>query len=274
MALHDTYARRTPFELTFPDRERAEKLAHEVALEAEARGVDAGYPTMFATLGSVGAFLTELSEPGAEPDAMHQYAMLAFHGVHFVRAGFPVYLLGAGATRRLVSGTPEEGASEKGAPERGASPPAAAGYLQLPQHLFWVEADDGQVPESVDGIFWTATPDGVLHALLVTGVRPDRPGLGVVPLPEAPLADADQWLAAEVRGEGEGRDFESSIPGAGLDALYGIRTAGEALKLLAGFFALSGSTPGSIEACEPASGAGPEGPPPSAFPFKRVDVDG
>jgi hypothetical protein len=269
MALHDTYARRTPFELTFPERERAETLSDEVAREAAARGVDAAHPRMFATLGSVGAFLTELSEPDAPPEAVHQYAMLAFHGVHFVRAGFPVYLLGAGATRRLVAG-----AAEGGAPEGGARPPADAGYLQLPQHLFWVEGDDGQVPESVDGIFWTATPHGVLHALLATGVRPDRPGLGVVPLPEAPLADADQWLSAEVRGEGEGRDFESSIPGATLDDLYGIRTAGEALKLLAGFFTLSASAPGSVEACDPASGVGPESPTPSAFPFKRVDVDG
>jgi hypothetical protein len=217
----------------------------------------------------VGAFLTELSEPDAAPEAVHQYAMLAFHGVHFVRAGFAVYLLGAGATRRLVGGVGEGGAGEG-----GARPPTAAGYLQLPQHLFWVESDEGQVPESVDGVFWTATPHGVLHALLATGVRPDRPGLGVVPLPEAPLADADAWLTAEVRGEGEGRDFESSIPGAGLDALYGIRTAGEALKLLAGFFAMTASVPGSVEACEPASEVGPESPAPSAFPFKRVDFDG
>ncbi len=238
MALHDRYARRTPFELAFPDREVAQRLADEVQAEAEARGVDPRHPQMFATLGSVGRYLGELRDPEAAPEAAHQYAALAFHGLAFVRAGYPLYLLSTEAARSLVSEAPD------GAPQ----PPEEAGYVQLPQHLFWVE-DGGEesVPESLDGLFWTLTGHGTLHTLLVTGVRPDRPGVGVVPLPEAPLGDASKWLRARVREEGEGADFASSIPGAEMDALYGIRAAGEPLKLLARLFALLHAAPGRVE---------------------------
>jgi len=266
MALHDKYARRTPFELAFPDTARAEALAAASFEEAGARGVDAHEPQMFATLGSVGAFLSELRGPDTPPEAVHQYAALAFHGVHFVRAGFPLYLLGSAATRRLVAE----------APSHEPRPPRPAGYLQLPQHMVWVEGDEREVPESADGVFWTVAPSGLLHVLLVTGVRPDRPGVGVIPLPVAPLAEAEGWASAsaEMRGEEEGDDFASSIPGASLDGLYGVRTAGEPLKLLARFFARAGADPDSLVAHDPRSDVGPEGPAPSSFPFKRMVVDG
>ena len=262
MALHDSYARRTPFELAFPDSGRAEALASESIEEASARGVDPHHPQMFATLGSVGRFLLELRDAEAPADALHQYAALAFHGVHFVRAGRPLYLIDAAATRRLVVEVPG----------RIPEPPHGAGYLQLPQHLVWIEAADEQVPESVDGIFWTVTPANTLHALLVTGMRPDRPGVSVVPIPEAPLAEATAWMSAEVRSEGQGADFSSAIPGASLDGLLGLRTAGEPLKLLARFFAHVDSE--SAQEVDPPSDAGPPGPTPSGLRFRRVGVDG
>jgi hypothetical protein len=238
MALHDRYARRTPFELAFPDPERARRLADDVYAEAEARGVDPRHPQMFATLGSVGGYLTELRDPGAPAEAVQQYAALAFHGVAFARAGCPLYLLSTDAARFLVSGV------RKGTPQA----PEEAGYLQLPQHLFWVESDgEGTVPESLDGLFWTLTGHGTIHTLLVTGVRPDRPGVGVIPVPEAPIKDAESWLRANVREEEQGVDFASSIPGAELDGLFGIRAAGEPLKLLARCFALLEEEPGWTE---------------------------
>lgn len=271
MALHDRYARRTPFELAFPDRTRAERLAEEASEEAEARGVDPHHPQMFATLGSVGAFLAELRDPEAPPEAVHRYAALAFHGVAFARAGYPLYLLSTDAARALVAA----------APEGETKPPARAGYLQLPQHLFWVESGvEDEVPESVDGLFWTLTSDDTLHTLLVTGVRPDRPGVGVIPVPEAPMADAPSWLGASVRGPDEGADFESAIPGADIDGLYGIRTAGEPLKLLARVFAAIADRPGRVERRQPAGPTpgvteAPEpGPTPSDMAYTFIRDDG
>lgn len=271
MALHDRYARRTPFELAFPDRARAARLAEDALEEAEARGVDPHHPQMFATLGSVGAFLAELRDPDAPPEAAQQYAALAFHGVAFARAGHPLYLLSTGAARDLAATAPG------GDPE----PPARAGYLQLPQHLFWVESGvEDEVPESVDGLFWTLTSDDTLHTLLVTGVRPDRPGVGVIPVPEAPIADAPSWLRASVRHPDQGADFESAIPGADIDGLYGIRSAGEPLKLLARVFAAIADEPERMELREPAGAASdaaepPEpGPPPSDIAYTFIRADG
>ena len=269
MSLHDAYARLTPWELTFQTRENAEALSKSVAEEAEGRGADAEEPHAFVTMGAVGAFVGHLEGPDAPAGAIHQFGALTFHGVHFTRADCPLFLLSTHVARYLVGGAPE------GAP----TPPAPAGYLQLPQHLFWADGGSG-APESVDGLFWTVTRHDVIHALLVTGLRPDRPGIGVIPLPEAPIGEARAWLDADVR-EG-GIEFSSHMPGSELDGLHSLVTAGEALKLLARFFAYLSSVPGGAEPHEPGrfGPASPDdapdaasGPVPSRLPFTRVVLD-
>ncbi len=257
MAIHDRYARRTAFELLFPDPARATAIAESVQAEAKGLGVDARHPHHFLTLGSVGAFLREIRAEDAPPESGYAFGVLAYHGIHFERAGRRLYLASEEAARAVVRRAPG------GRPE----PPAEAGYLQLPQHLFWLEPE-GQVPEPIDGIFWTLDGTGLLHSLLATGLRPDRPGLGAIPVPEAPLAEADAWKEADARGDGT--DFRSGIPGSELEGLHGIRTAGEALELLARFFALLAEEPGVPR--EPAADGSAEGPPPSALPYVRIDV--
>jgi len=272
MSLHDAYARVTPWELVFRTSENAEALSRSVAEEAEGRGTDAEEPHAFVTMGAVGAFVRELEGAEASSGAVHQFGALAFHGVHHTRAGCPLFVLTTHVARYLVGGSPG------GTPK----PPATAGYLQLPQHLFWADGGGG-VPESVDGIFWTVSGRGVIHTLLATGLRPDRPGIGVIPLPEAPLAEAPEWLDADVRGDGS--DFGSSMPGSDLDGLYSFVAAGEALKLLARFFGYLVAVPGSARLHEPAElpeqvddsepPASPDaGPRPSRLPFTRVVLDG
>lgn len=264
MSLHDTYARRTPFELAFREKSRAEALMEAVAEEAEGRGADPEEPHAFVTMGAVAAFVHELEGPDAPAGAIHQYGALAYHGLHFARAGYPLYLLNTHAARYLVGGVPE------GEPV----PPTGAGYLQLPQHLFWTTGVDG-TPESVDGIFWTLTRRDMLHTLMAIGIRPDRPGLGVVPLPEAPIADTGAWLTVDARGDG--RDFANDLPGGDFDALYGVETAGEVLKLLARCFAYLSAVP----AASVAGDAGPSpnatqsvdgAPPPSMLSFTSVTL--
>jgi hypothetical protein len=244
-------------------------------------------------MGAVASYVGGLREPDAEPGAIHRYGALVYHAVHFMRAGCPLFLLTTHAARYLVEGSPE------GDPE----PPAPAGYLQLPQHLFWAETAEAtaagaaaadvaaaeaaaaearaagpdvggkQAPESIDGIFWTATESGVLHTMLVTGVRPDRPGLGVIPLPEAPLADASAWIAADVRADGE--DFSATLPGSEHDRLLSFRAAGEALKLLARFFAYVGAVPSALERKEaPSVDGGHPAPRASGLAYARVVLDG
>ena len=263
MTLHDEYARLTPFELAFPDGERLRALGVEVDEEAAARGVDATDPHAFLTLGAVGAVVHRLRGADAPPEAARQYGALVFHAVRFQVAGRPLYVLSASASRHLVEGPP---AGE-------ASAPAAAGYLQLPQHLFWAGPVADAPPESVDGMFWAVSGAGSLHVLAVTGVRPDRPGFGAHALPAAPLSDVGAWIRADVREHGE--DYASALPGRELDRLYSVETAGELLKLLARFFAYLGAIPHAGE--EPrtvseAAAAEGGGPRPSALEFTRVGL--
>ena len=204
---------------------------------------------------AVTGFMAGLRAPETPPESIHSFGALLYHGVHFERAGRPLYLLTSQAARYLVDGVPT------GVPR----PIDAAGYLQLPQHLFWAQPTPERA-ESVDGIHWTVTGAGVLHTMIVTGLHDERPGLCVVALPEAPLDDADQWLRADVR-DGEA-DFSTVLPGAELDRLYAFHVAGEVLKLLARFFAYVGSTPGALDPAEPGSGP----PPPSELPHRRVTL--
>jgi hypothetical protein len=278
MSLHDAYARLTPYELAFPDPSAATELIARIDEESAGRGADPTDPQQFVTMGAVASYVGGLREPDAEPGAIHRYGALVYHAVHFVRAGCPLFLLTTHAARYLVEGVPE------GDPE----PPARAGYLQLPQHLFWAEtaeataadppaadpyAAGNQAPESVDGIFWTATESGVLHTMLATGVRPDRPGLGVIPLPGAPLADASAWIGADVRADAA--DFSAALPGSELDRLLSFRVAGEALKLLARFFAYVGAVPSALERKEaPSVDGGHPVPRASGLAYARVLLDG
>lgn len=260
MSLHDRYARVTPFELAFRTRERAESFVADVEEEAEARGVDIGDLNLFLTLGTVDAFVRELAGPEADPGALHRFGPLAFHGLHLAREDRPVYLMSTHVARYLVEGIPD------GVPE----PPGASGYVQLPQHLFWTRAA-GDAPESVDGVFWSVTRRDRFHALAVTGVRPDRPGVGVIPLPTAPLSDADGWLDLDAHDDRQ--VFALDLPGAELDNLYGLETVGELFTLVARFFAHVQASPSGLEeGCAPEGGTEDGGGDPvaSSLPYARV----
>jgi len=264
MSLHDEYARVTPYEIAFRERASAETLVADVEEESAGRGADLEAPHAFVTMGAVAAFVRGVEGPDAPPGAIHQYGALAFHGVHFTKSGCPLYLLSTHAARFLVEGSPG------GEP----TPPTPAGYLQLPQHLLWSVDGEG-APASIDGVFWTSTTGGSLHALLATGLRADGSGLGVVPLPEAPMDAAADWLTIDARGDGS--DFTSTVPGAELDNLYAVQSSGEVLKLLARFFAYAADVPEALEAHPPQSvddAGSVASPQPSALPYVRVVLPG
>lgn len=256
MALHDDYLRRTPFELTFPDGEAASAVLDDIAGEAQARGTDPGDPGAFVMLGAVGELLRELRGPDTSGDAIHEYAALVFHAFHLRRAGGAVHLLTTHVARFLV-----EGSVSGAAP----APPTDAGYVQLPRNLFWVHTSPAGPAEAVDGFFWTVA-GGALHVLLAVGLVEGRPGFGVVPLPQAPLADAAAWLDAA--GREEGGDFTTTLPGGELEGLYSLATAGEVFKLVGRVFAYLARFPEAVVE----GGAGPAGasPAPSGLPYRRV----
>ncbi len=263
MAIHDDYARITPYELAFPDGEEATETLARIDAEAEAAG---GVDDLqaFMLLGSVGAFLRDLRPAEAQGEAMHQYASLAWQAWRFHRAGRPLWLLETGAARYLVDGSPSSGAPPL---------PSVSGYLQLPQHLFWVTPRPDAAAESVDGLFWHRSDTDVLHVLLAMGIRGDRAGLAVVPVADAPWKDAARWMEASARPDG--KDFATTLPGGELEGLHSLQTAGEALKLLARTFAYLDAWPDAVVEREAAApDAVPEGAPaPSRLPARHIRLD-
>lgn len=273
MPLHDRYGRITPYELLLPDERFADRFFPDVEREAGARRIDLGAPAGFLLLAAANAALSELVPEGLGLGAVHPHGLLLFHAFHHWRDGTPGFLLSVSAARFLVE---TETSGEGWTPVA----PTPSGYLQLPQHLFWIEDPDGGRPESVDGIFWTLSADDRLTALAVVGIRPDPSGFGVVPTPTVPFRDAPSWIGARIRA-GES-DFRSRLPGAQLDRLYGLASVGEILKLLARVFRHIDGTPDALAPeLTPPEGVVPEpreggdgGPTPSALPCRIIGIGG
>lgn len=276
MAVHDAYARVTPYELLFPAPDFADQRFPSVESEAAVRGTDLTNPAAFATCGAVQGILADLrpedetSTPGAEPAQASAHAHLLYFAFQLWRTARAaeatdelaeptrpaVALLSRTTLRALPAADPL-------APGWEAELEGRAGYLQLPQHMVWVEEPGAARPESVDGFFWSATGRDAFHAAAVTGMHPGRPGYGFVPVPPQPLDSLSDWTASPAREDGP--DFATDLPGAEIDGLLGIRTPAEVFKLLA--FALERWAQRGPET-EPDPEARPSGPTaPSQLPY-------
>jgi hypothetical protein len=277
MPPHDAYPRITPFELAFPDREAAEETFREIEEEVEAREADAGDPDRFVLLAAVGRALRRVRAPGEDPERIRDHGLLLYHAYHAWKAGTPVHLLTTHVVRYLVETAPPEEAEGEVEEASGEETPGTAGYLQLPQHLVWMRPGGEATPESVDGVAWVREPEH-LRLLVTTGIRGDRSGFGVVPLPPAPRAERYRWLHETAREDGE--EFESRMPGGELEGLYEVRTAGEVLKLTARALEYLARREASQEGAGTAEGEGVRdetgrgrGPAPSALPAVRVPLE-
>lgn len=218
-------ARVTPFELGLPDSDFARARFDAFAQEAGRRGMDPADPGAFLLLAQVGRTVHDLQEGEGGGALLHSFGAFLYHAFHFERAGRPLFLVEAPLARFLVEGDPAFAGYE------GALP-AAAGYIQLPRHLFWARPDGDEGPaEPLDGIFWTRAVGEALCLLAVTGIRPGRAGFSVLPVPAVPLGEAVAWMGRSVRETG--RDFETVLPGGELERLYSIEAIGELLKLAA-----------------------------------------
>jgi len=260
MPIHDSYARITPYELLLPEEGFADQRFPLIEEEAEKRKADISVPERFALLSEAGAVLREIRGEEDDPQLIHQYGILLFHAFHFWKGGQPFLQLETGVVRYLVEVDLKSG-------EWVPSLPGPAGYVQLPQHLFWAPGGEDAAPESLDGFFWSAVDGEMLSLLVVMGIRKDRPGLSVIPLPALPLSAAGEWAAMRVRPEG--KDFQSSLPGAELENLYALEAGAEAMKLAMRIFWYLDVFPGSVaEGVRGPEGGG--GPQPSRLGFRRI----
>lgn len=264
MAVHDRYARLTPFELAFAGEEFGEARFQAIREELEARGPEAPDLEAFLALPSVAQALGDLMEPDAGPAALHEYGALLYHAFRFWRHGRPLFLLETQVARFLVETEPALAGWE-------TELPSPAGYVQLPQHLFWARVLDEGPAESLDGFFWSVADDGRIAALLVLGLRADRPGVSAVPLDA--LRPEELRELAELPARERGRDFESTLPGGEIERLYSLETAGEAIKLVTRALWYLERYAGAHEREEPAE-ARPGDPVPSRLPYYRVGASG
>lgn len=267
MPTHDAFARRTPYERTLPDD--GFPARHFDALEAEAveRGVTLADPGVFAMLTAAVRALDELRPPGeADDEVTTRLAAVLFHAYHHHRAGRPLLLARAPVVRYLVG---DAAPSDPDAAAGPGIPPSA--YVQLPQHLVWTRAEEHDRPRSLDGFFWTAPGDGSLHLLAVAGLLEDRPGFTVIPLPGVPLDDAPVWARTTMRPDGD-PDYATDLPGAEIEGLYEVRTAGELLKLGARLDAYLRRFPDSARDAPSPPDDG-QGPKPSALRHRVVTLD-
>jgi len=257
---HDAYLRRTPWELAFATAEGMDALPDAVRQEAHARGVDPRDAGSFLTLDCVTAFARAFRGPEAESSAWIEYGMLVYHAVHFMRPERSIVLVPTAVARELTA-----------APGPSGTPglPAPAGYVQLPRHFFWIRPSAGRVAEPVDGWFWTADTAGNLHIMMIAGLREDRGGFVVVPVPEAPWAEAAEWSTAQVRPDGE--DFRSTLPGGELGGICSIEMSGEALKLTARIFSRLAEPRGRLTQRGPSPEPEDEGPLRSALSYVRLE---
>ena len=222
MRIHDRYARVTPYEVALPGRAFAEERFQLIREEAARREADIWDPGAFTMLEQAGSAIGDIREEDDNPVLFVQFGVILFHAFHFWSAGEQLYLLRAEAARQVVRAEFVSGPADW-----TFAAPSRAGYLQLPHHLFWARPEADGPAEPLDGFFWVLTPGHRLHLMVASGMRTDRPGFGVMSVPEIPGEDASRWAAGTVREQGD--DFESTLPGG--EELCSIETLGEVVKL-------------------------------------------
>lgn len=244
-------ARTSPYQLVFGgEGEGGIEAGAFPAIREEARewGVDASDPERFVMLSATGSLMRELLPADADARAVLDVGRLIFHGYHFWRFGKHRLELERPTAERLLARPPLVGEWE-------LTPPHPAGYLALPRNLVWARIAAEAPPEPVDGAFWTmvgredpATPPYArLDALLVLGLRADRPGFSVVPVGAALPGSPGHWGDLQARPEAHGADFANVLPGGELKGLHALVTEAEVLKLLSLVFRYVAARPVSVD---------------------------
>jgi hypothetical protein len=211
----DEVGRRSPYEVVF-SIDGLERAFATIEGEGRTLRADLSRREQFARLAAVGDLLARLVPGSFETGALDRYLEIVFHGFHFWRAGRPFYAFEEGVVRSLIERPPDLSG-------RTLDLPHPAQYMELPRNLLWAAVTDGP-PEPLEGLFARALDGpGGTEVLCVLGMWPERPGFSAAGLTfpaGVPLVAGDEA-------------FRSDLPGADLAGLYSLRSAGEAIALLA-----------------------------------------
>jgi hypothetical protein len=193
--------------------------------EAAQRGTDPRRRDQFVLLGTVGATLRDVIPDEAPADAVEEYAELLYHAYQFWAFGKRLYVVPPDTLDALTASGYSIGDWDV------AGPPAC--YVQLPAQRVWARVAADAPYEPVDGCFIVVddtapAPQAGVHvrALLVLGLRPERPGISLV----AYRTDLDARTAAahaEHPWREDAEPFANAIPGGERQALRAITTTSE-----------------------------------------------
>jgi len=103
-------------------------------------------------------------------EGIDRLAALVHHAYLFWDAGAQLQTLDRPALDQLLAADPPP----------SPLPPANAPYIQLPQRVIWARPLEDEAFEPLDGWFAHVAPEGLLRALAVFGLHPDRMGFTVV----------------------------------------------------------------------------------------------
>jgi len=223
-----------PYDLAFAGTPFESEHFPLIEEDAETRQVHGAGPAEFLMAAPVGAVLRDILE-GEEGTAAEQFGPLLYQAYHFWRFGHQVFALDESTVRALLDDTEPIG-------EWQLTPPAPAGYIQLPRNLVWSRIEEDARPEPVDGFFWTMLgendaekpPYARIDLLLVLGLLPGRPGFSVIPANADLPTEHGHFGDLDAR-EG-GVDFRNVLPGGELQNLYALVNTAEVLKLMSRVF--------------------------------------
>ena len=206
-----------------------------IKAEAEERKVELGDPGRFALLSEAGAVLRTIRGEEDAPQAHPATWVPPFPSLPFLAGGPPPVSGRSPVVRFLVGSGPGE---EDWTP----SLPGRAGYIQLPQHLFWIAGGGEGPPESLDGFFWSLRTERT--SPFSSPWDCGRTGPGSVSFPFRPCPFQRRGMGQHARQD-QGKDFKSFLPGAELENLYALEAGAEALKLAMPLL-VSGCHPGCL----------------------------
>jgi hypothetical protein len=194
-----------------------------VRAEAEQNQIDVEDRERFAMMLATGEMLQQLVPPDAPPEVIWQAAGLVFHCYHFRVNSKNTYQIDEPVLRELL-------ATGFVAGPVATSPPAPAGYVQLPRNRVWSRIDADAPPEAIDGFFFTGD-----ELLFVLGLNPGRPGFSVLAVRPA-QGEGPVTSVAELKARDEGDDFANILPGGEMQGHFAITNNLEAMKLAARCF--------------------------------------
>ena len=160
--------RPTPYDLVFATM--AEERFPPIRTALAAAGRDARDRDAFLLTREAAELVHDLRPEEGMGEGIDRLAALVHHAFLFWEAGAQLQSLDRPALEQLLAVDPVP----------SPLPAAAAPYVQLPQRVIWARPLEDEAFEPLDGWFAHLAPGGLLRALAVFGLHPDRMGFTVV----------------------------------------------------------------------------------------------